>query len=183
MRLFENHFRDTPFLKHEKPENVWSSFLNTPSTQVSDTDLRGVAAKLHIGNVLRGCQHRSVSLRASPTRHRTQASPAIKTAAGKNKIALFEVRRNCRAANASPAVVTIGTIQGGTRGNIVAESVHMTALFERMTKKSERRCIEMSVERRRKLPRVPVQKRASRSQVFMTSRSITNRLPSAWRRF
>ena len=47
---------------------------------------------------------------------------------------------------ASPAVVTIGTIQGGTRGNIVAESVHMTGTIRRYDEK-EREKVHRNVRR------------------------------------
>jgi hypothetical protein len=39
------------------------SGIKVPSNVVSDTVLRGVATKLHTGDVLRGCQHRSAPLR------------------------------------------------------------------------------------------------------------------------
>ena len=47
---------------------------------------------------------------------------------------------------ASPAVVTIGTIQGGTRGNIVAESVRMTGTI-RSYDETEREKVHRNVRR------------------------------------
>jgi hypothetical protein len=37
--------------------------IKVPSNVVSDTALRGLAAKLHTGDVLRGCLHRRAPLR------------------------------------------------------------------------------------------------------------------------
>ena len=55
-RRFDNKSSDLTFSK-------LVSEIKVPSNVVSDTALRGLAAKLHTGDVLRGCQHRSAPLR------------------------------------------------------------------------------------------------------------------------
>ena len=55
----------TRFANESSDRNVSKlvSGIKVPSNVVSDTALRGLAAKLHTGDVLRGCQHRSAPLR------------------------------------------------------------------------------------------------------------------------
>jgi hypothetical protein len=55
----------TRFANESSDRNVSKLVLEikVPSNVVSDTALRGLAAKLHSGDVLRGCQHRSAQLR------------------------------------------------------------------------------------------------------------------------
>jgi hypothetical protein len=55
----------TRFANESSDRNVSKLVLeiDVPSNVVSDTALSGLAAKLHTGDVLRGCQHRSAQLR------------------------------------------------------------------------------------------------------------------------
>jgi hypothetical protein len=54
----------TRFANESSDRNVSKlvSGIKVPSNVVSDTARRGLAAKLHHGDVLRGCQHRIVYL-------------------------------------------------------------------------------------------------------------------------